>query len=99
MKEDYNPEYHWTSKRRNKIPYMELPPFQGDENSNASFTLSDVHGKFAKFLLDEGCPDAEHWLKRRPVYHLEVKSTEGGIESEFPFSDENVRRVSFPIAL
>ena len=73
----------------------DLPPFEGDEYMNASFTLPDINGAFARFLLDEGCKEAQNWLKRRPVYHLDVKSTEGGLESGFALQNVHIRRVSF----
>jgi hypothetical protein len=81
---DYNPEQHWTSRHRTTIGYAPLS-FEGPHNTHASFTIDDSAGVFTEFLT-KVTKVAEGWLSKPPTYHLEVKTTAGGLLDEFNMS-------------
>jgi len=85
--DNYNPMKHWTSKNRTISGFSVF-----DENNHASFTLPDPSGTFTAFLMYAGNPEAAAWESRPPTYHLEVKSTLGGLHSNFVFETAEFSR-------
>jgi hypothetical protein len=81
---DYNPEQHWTSRHRTTSGYSPLP-FEGPHSTNANFTIDDSAGTFTQFLT-KLTKSAECWLSKPPTYHLEVKTTAGGLLVQFNLS-------------
>ena len=88
---DYIPEEHWTSKHRSLSGHRPLP-FEGPHSRKASFTIDDSNGIFTAWLtrLTES---AESWQAKPPTYHLEVKTTKGGLGDEFKFHHGEFLRV------
>ena len=86
----YDPLKHWTSRHRTVMGY---PPSYYDEGMRASFSFADIHGDFTKYLIQSGHNAPYEWFKKPPTYHLEVKSSEEGLEKEFTMSSAQFERV------
>jgi hypothetical protein len=74
----------WTSRHRTTSGYSPLP-FEGPHSSHAAFTISDTSSAFTQFLT-KLTKSADSWLAKPPTYHLEVKTTAGGLLDEFNLS-------------
>ncbi|OAL17688.1 hypothetical protein AYO22_11344 [Fonsecaea multimorphosa] len=85
----YDPNLHWTSNLRTRNRHK---PFIRERNSHgksrlyATFTLADTSGMFSRYVA-ECYPEARRWIKRPPVYHLDVRTTKGDLSSEFCYSN------------
>jgi len=88
----YQPDCHWTSQYRANAGYAAYSP---TDTTRASFTVPDSTGRIAHWLSHRGYKNAVQWTASRVIYHIEVKSTESGIDSPFPITNEEVERVSF----
>jgi hypothetical protein len=67
--------------------------------ARASFTVPDKTGRLAEYLAHRGYRNAAQWVKSRIVYHIEVKSTEDGLDSPFQITNAELERVSVPARL
>jgi hypothetical protein len=86
------PDTHWTSKYRSRAGHS---PYNGAENAASTFTVQDYSGVLTLFLITAGVVDPGFlYIKPLPTYHLEVKSTRGGIDSEFTLTSAQFERVS-----
>jgi hypothetical protein len=92
MGQAYRPEAHWTSHWRHRSG---LDPFKGDENKFCTFTIADDAGSsaFTQLLIRNGHKKASSW--KNPTYHIEVSTTEGGVESAFTLDPFQVEKVGF----
>ncbi|KIW22318.1 uncharacterized protein PV07_12215 [Cladophialophora immunda] len=85
----YDPDVHWTSSLRTRNGHK---AFIRGQNTNgksklyASFTITDTSGMFSRYVA-ECYPEARRWIKRPPVYHLDVRTTKGDLASEFSYSN------------
>ncbi|OAP55444.1 hypothetical protein AYL99_10417 [Fonsecaea erecta] len=85
----YDPDVHWTSSLRTRNGHK---VFVRERNSDgktklyASFTVTDTSGMFSRYVA-ECYPEAKRWVKRPPVYHLDVRTTTGDLASEFAYSN------------
>ena len=87
----YIPEEHWTSKHRTRAGHSQ---YSGAENAASTFTIPDHSGMLTAFLIRSDAVDAEFRnIKPPPTYHLEVKSSRGGIESGFTLESAQFERV------
>jgi hypothetical protein len=90
--EEYNPQEHWTSKRRTLAGHSHLP-FEGPYPNKATFTIDDKTSTLTQYLTNF-TDSAESWLTKPPIYHLEVKTTKGGLGDEIAMSSNEFERVS-----
>jgi hypothetical protein len=89
----YVPDIHWTSKYRARAGHS---PYTGAENTESTFTIPDHSGVLTAFLICAGALDAGFLnIKALPTYHLEVKSSKGGIESAFTLNSAQFERVRY----
>jgi len=72
----------WTSELRGKV-YKETP-FSGE--ARASITYHDVRGKLTAALYGLRIKDA--WGPEWPTYHMDVKTTTGGLERPVDMTDK-----------
>ncbi|KAE9371829.1 hypothetical protein N431DRAFT_559247 [Stipitochalara longipes BDJ] len=97
---NYNPRIHWRSKRRTKagFPLVSCPL---EDDQPPTFSFSDVVGTFTQLLaakptdysyLSSAGNMLKGWLTRPPTYHLDVKTTRGGLKEEFEVSGAMVKR-------
>ncbi|EXJ77094.1 hypothetical protein A1O3_10252 [Capronia epimyces CBS 606.96] len=89
----YDPNKHWTSPLRTRDGNKTFSP---DRNSDgkpkvyASFTIKDTSKVFTRYLA-QGYSDAAKWVVKPPVYHLDVKTTAGNLNSEFSVSNAQLK--------
>lgn len=89
----YDPTTHWTSHLRTRDGNK---PFAPDRNSDgkvkmyANFTITDETKLFTRYLA-QGYPATAKWIVRPPLYHLDVKTTAGDLNSEFSFSNSQIK--------
>ncbi|KAI1092525.1 hypothetical protein F5B19DRAFT_502241 [Rostrohypoxylon terebratum] len=74
--EAYSPEQHWTSVLRTRAGHT---PYRRDSKYVSTFTIDDVTGAFANFLIHSGYRDAYKW-KCNPTFHIELVATESAVE-------------------
>ncbi|KAM6516418.1 hypothetical protein FALCPG4_014601 [Fusarium falciforme] len=77
---------HWTSRLRVENGH---PPFTGLERDFSDFTYLDTHGHMKEFLLQAGL-DLNPAYASNTTYHLEVKTTTGGVGEIFYVSQNQV---------
>src|SRR5437867_2519574 len=79
----------WTSRNRNGISGER---FHGKEKNFADITFLDRTGAMACLLVASGCTEATNFREpMEPItYHIEVKTTEGGPESTFALSQNQM---------
>ncbi|KIW93628.1 uncharacterized protein Z519_06233 [Cladophialophora bantiana CBS 173.52] len=86
----YSPDDHWTHSLRARNGHKN---FVREQNNNgkpklyASFTVNDTSKMFTRYVA-ECYPEAKRWIKRPPVYHLDVRTTKGDLNSEFSYSND-----------
>ncbi|ORX95880.1 hypothetical protein BCR34DRAFT_187331 [Clohesyomyces aquaticus] len=94
-REWYEPVKHWTSIHRIHSGY---PAYTFPNALTASFTILHSSTCLAATLLTQYLclvqqfTPARDWLLEPPNYHIEVKTTTGGLESDFVFSNEEFER-------
>ncbi|KAL2408478.1 hypothetical protein ABEF93_003919 [Exophiala dermatitidis] len=89
----YDPNTHWTSPLRTRDgykPFVTILNSEGKAKIYASFTLEDTSKLFTRYLA-QNYPEAAKWVIKPPVYHLDVKTTTGGLNSEFSLSNAQVK--------
>ncbi|KIW74370.1 hypothetical protein Z517_12310 [Fonsecaea pedrosoi CBS 271.37] len=89
LNDAYKPDVHWTSSLRTRNGHKAFIREQNSDGKSkiyASFTLADTSGTFSRYVA-ECYPEARRWIKRPPVYHLDVKTTQGDLASEFSYSN------------
>jgi hypothetical protein len=78
---EYDPSQHWSRQRT-----------RGSETPSAAFVLPDQKGILTYMLSMGGYSRAEKWLANPPTYHIEVKSTSGGICDSFWITPKEFER-------
>jgi hypothetical protein len=78
---------NWTSEFRGKFPGLE--PYEG--GSLADFMYSDNQGVLSAILYDK--ETISTWEGNWPNYHLEVKTTSGGVGERFHMSHSQIQHV------
>lgn len=63
---------------------------------NTTIIYNDSEGSLTKLFVDKGYLDASLWLDKRPLYHLDVKSTTGPCDDAFFMSGYQYRSVNNP---
>ncbi|KAL2419264.1 hypothetical protein ABEF95_003141 [Exophiala dermatitidis] len=89
----YDPNKHWTNPLRTRDgykPFATILNSDGKAKIYASFTLEDTSKLFTRYLA-QNYPEAAKWVIKPPVYHLDVKTTTGGLNSEFLLSNAQVK--------
>jgi hypothetical protein len=89
MRNAYKPLIHWTSRLRSRVDLM---PYESDDITRSSFTIKDVTGTFTNLLVRNGCSIATSW-HQYPTYHIEVNTSEGGLQSMFCLDPHQVNKV------
>ena len=82
---------NWTSRLRVENGH---PPFTERERDFTDFTYLDTHGHMKEFLLRAGL-DLNPAYASNTTYHLEVKTTTGGVGEIFYVSQNQVNMVRF----
>ena len=62
-------------------------------STTASFTIDDQTSALTLYLTNF-TDSAESWVAKPPIYHLQVKTTKGGLGDEFTVSSNKFERVS-----
>jgi len=93
MGSNYNPRSNWNSQRRTRADF---PLLSSPKHDESTFSFADVTGTFTKLLLASS-PDfagsaMKEWIDKSLIYHLDVKTTRGGLQEEFAVSDAMVKR-------
>ncbi|KIX07808.1 uncharacterized protein Z518_02462 [Rhinocladiella mackenziei CBS 650.93] len=83
----YDPYAQWTSQYRHLAGYS---PFETEKRSMATFTLYDGSA-MTEFLIQSG--SGWRWNGNYPLYHILVKTTNGGQESPFTMSTEEMEMI------
>jgi len=69
-----------------------LAPFESNNQKMSTFTLDDS-GAFTDILVEKGYQTAKRWRKENPIYHIEVQTTVGGLESSFSMNASKLEMV------
>ncbi|KAF2475109.1 uncharacterized protein BDR25DRAFT_99983 [Lindgomyces ingoldianus] len=94
-REWYEPTKHWTSIHRIHSGH---PAYTSPNELTASFTIPHTSTCLASTLLTQylylvqNFSPAQEWLLEPPNFHIEVKTTTGGLASDFVFSNEEFER-------
>jgi len=92
LAQDYLPEIHWTSSLRHLAGHS---PYEIGTSKTSSFSFPDSNGTMKELLKRHG------WKKiscdKSTTFHLEVNTTEEGLEAEFVLDPTQVKKVSFII--
>ena len=87
----YVPSIHWTSRLRGRAG---LTPYEAINKTQSTFTIDDLSGSFTELLIRNGYKGATSW-RRHVVYHIEVNTSEAGLDSSFCLDPCQVEKVSF----
>lgn len=71
-------------------------PFKKSVKGTATFTVDGDTRPLTKFLVRNSYWPADLWRDHKPVYHIEVQTTTGGLQSKFSISSAKVVLVNFP---
>ena len=83
-------EDNWTSELRGLVPGFS--PYLG--TSLADFRYADTSGVLTNLWF--GTKQKKAWKDRWPTYHLEVKTTSGGVNEPFHMSSAQLQLVRSP---
>jgi hypothetical protein len=89
----YSPDFHWTSRLRGRAGLL---PYENIDETHSSFTIDDRSGRFTELISRSGYKDAALW-SRYPIYHIEVNTSEAGLDSAFCLDPYQVHKVSLAI--
>ncbi|KAI9054809.1 hypothetical protein LZ554_001954 [Drepanopeziza brunnea f. sp. 'monogermtubi'] len=89
----YNATHHWLSAHRRLASFPSFPsPSSQSPNTHSTFKFPDPSGAFTHLLAQTAYPPAVHWTAQPPTYHIDVKSSVGGLASEFAVTGAELRR-------
>jgi hypothetical protein len=90
--DNYKPARDWRSSMRTRLGYGKyIPPLSGDETP---FVIKDRNGALSQFLVEHSYMPASKWERLCPVYHIDVQTTGGPLESSFTISAARLDMVS-----
>ncbi|KIW89714.1 uncharacterized protein Z519_09870 [Cladophialophora bantiana CBS 173.52] len=83
----YQPDRHWTSPMRRQLNHS---PFETSVEETTTFTVDGDTRPLTELLVRNSYKAAEAWRDHRPVYHIEVQTSTGGLHSKFTMSSAKV---------
>ncbi|EXJ66070.1 uncharacterized protein A1O5_10684 [Cladophialophora psammophila CBS 110553] len=83
----YQPDRHWTSTMRRQLNHT---PFENSIEETTTFTVDGDTRPLTELLIRSSYKAAEAWRDHRPVYHIEVQTSAGGLHSKFTMSSAKV---------
>jgi hypothetical protein len=87
---EYKPTTHWTSDLRRMVGHA---PYVYSDPDTSTFTFTDLNGTMKEFLVRHGWK--KYACNEATVFHIEVCTTEEGLNSKFVLDPKQVLKVSF----